>query len=257
MEREETIIDIRNLVTCIRGQIIHDGLDLQVHRGEILGVVGGSGAGKTVLLRTILGLMGEDSGSVEFFGVNNRESIANSELQSRSGVMFQGGALFSSLTVGENIRVPMFELTEMPFELAEELTYLKLAMVGLPLEAADKYPAELSGGMVKRAALARALALDAEILFLDEPTSGLDPISAEGFDMLLKKLQRNLRLTVVMITHDLDSLYSLCDRIAVLVDKKLIVGTPEMLEKHSHPWIKSYFGGARSRAVLDKTKKQK
>jgi len=241
-----SILKIENLTTEIQGQTIHQKLNLDVKKGEILGLVGASGSGKTVLLRTILGLLKPKTGKIILFGsdIHGEESDV---LRTRCGVLFQSGALFSSLTVEENIQVPLEEMTNLPSSLMREISYLKLAMVGLPPEAAQKLPSELSGGMVKRAALARALAVDAELLFLDEPTSGLEPISAEKFDQLLRKLQHNLNLTVFMVTHDLDSLYAICDRIAVLVDRQLIVGTIEQIKKYPHPWIKDYFSGKRGR----------
>lgn len=232
---------IKNLTTMIRAQKIHQNLNLEVQQGEILGIVGASGSGKTILLRTILGLMPIYQGSITLFG-NSIDTITQSEeLRQKIGVLFQSGALFSSLTVGENIRIPMKEIAKLPDEIAQELTYLKLAMVGLDGGAADKYPAELSGGMIKRAALARALAIDAELLFLDEPASGLDPLSRREFDSLLKTLQKNLKLTVVMVTHDVETLEAICDRVAVLVDHKLFLGTVSQMKKHDHPWIRSYF----------------
>jgi len=248
----ENIICIKNLTIVIKKQILHDDLNLEIKKGEILGIVGGSGTGKTVLLRTILGLMHQHSGSIEIFGIDSRDSHKNLELQRRWGVLFQSGALFSSLTTLENIQIPMIELANLPKDIAEELAEYKLSQVGLPKNAGDKLPSELSGGMVKRAGLARALAIDAELLLLDEPTAGLDPISAESFDQLIKQLQKNLGLTVVMVTHDLDSLVTLCDRIAVLVDKKMITGTIEELHKNPHPWIQNYFNGKRGRAVPGK-----
>ncbi len=241
----EAIIKIENLSTRIGSQLIHKNLSLEVHRGEILGLVGASGAGKTVLVRVILGLMPYQAGCIELFGRDLNDPRYAQEIRRRMGVLFQSGALFSSLSIGDNVRLPMFEIAKIPPHLADELTRLKLNLVGLPADTAFKFPEELSGGMVKRAALARALAVDAELLFLDEPTSGLDPISAERFDNLLKTLQRNLKLTVVMVTHDLDSLQALCDRIAVLVDHELIIGTIEELRRHDHPWIREYFRGRR------------
>lgn len=243
----DAVLKIENLTTRVGGQYIHRHLSLQVNRGEILGLVGASGAGKTVLMRVVLGLMPYESGRIELFGRDLQDPGRAEALRRRMGVLFQSGALFSSLSVGDNIRLPMHEIAGIPENFSQELMQLKLHMVGLPPETAFKFPEELSGGMIKRAALARALAIDAELLFLDEPTSGLDPISAERFDNLLKTLQRNLNLTVVMVTHDLDSLQALCDRVAVLVDHRLIIGTVEDLKRHDHPWVKEYFRGRRGR----------
>ena len=245
------IISIRGLVNRFGKQIVHDGLDLDVRAGEVLGVVGGSGSGKSVLLRTIVGLNRPYAGRIVVLG---EDTAAMSErewqqLQQRWGVLFQSGALFSSLTVAENIQVPMKEHTRLPKKFADEVTALKIALVGLPPEAAGKYPSELSGGMKKRAGLARALALDPEILFLDEPTAGLDPIGASAFDTLIRDLQQSLGLTVFMVTHDLDSLHAICDRIAVLVDKKIKVGTMAEMLADPHPWIREYFHGPRARAA--------
>ncbi|HEX4861024.1 MAG TPA: ATP-binding cassette domain-containing protein [Rhizomicrobium sp.] len=249
----EVVIRVRGVVNQFGDQIIHDGIDLDVYRGEVLGVVGGSGAGKSVLLRTIIGLNKQHAGTVEVFGedpVPHRERPENA-VQTRWGVLFQEGALFSSQTVAENIQVPLREYTKMSQELMNEVTSMKLSMVGLPEDAARKYPSELSGGMKKRAGLARALAADPEIVFLDEPTAGLDPISANQFDELVKDLQKSLNLTVFMVTHDLDTLKATTDRIAVLVNKKIKVGTIAELRKDPDPWIQEYFSGARGRAALD------
>jgi phospholipid/cholesterol/gamma-HCH transport system ATP-binding protein len=245
------IISIRGLINRFGTQTVHDGLDLDVRAGEVLGVVGGSGTGKSVLLRTVVGLNRPYAGRIVVLG---QDTAAMSErewnrLQQRWGVLFQSGALFSSLTVAENIQVPMKEHTRLPKKFADEVTALKIALVGLPPEAAGKYPSELSGGMKKRAGLARALALDPEILFLDEPTAGLDPIGASAFDTLIRDLQQSLGLTVFMVTHDLDSLHAICDRIAVLVDKKIKVGTMAEMLADPHPWIREYFHGPRARAA--------
>ncbi len=249
----EPIIRVRDVVVGFGEKIILDGLNLEVMRGEVLGFVGGSGTGKSVLTRTILGLIKKRAGQIEVFG-QDLDKLSRTEarrLERRWGVLFQHGALFSGLTVRQNIQVPMLEYLDLSQELMDELARLKLDMVGLPQDAADKFPSELSGGMIKRAALARALALDPEILFLDEPTSGLDPIGAADFDDLIATLQRTLGLTVYMVTHDLDSLYSICNRIAALADKKIVgIGTPEELLRSNHPWIRSYFHGARSRAAM-------
>jgi phospholipid/cholesterol/gamma-HCH transport system ATP-binding protein len=232
---------------------VHENLDLDVRRGEILGVVGGSGTGKSVLLRSIIGLQSPVEGEVEVFGepTLGREETETVDIRKRWGVLFQGGALFSTLTVSENVQVPLREFyKELDPVLMAEIAAYKVVMTGLPAEAGPKYPAELSGGMKKRAGLARALALDPELLFLDEPTAGLDPIGAAAFDDLTKALQRTMGLTVFLITHDLDTLYAICDRVAVLADKRVIaVGTiPELLAL-DHPWIQEYFNGPRGRAA--------
>jgi phospholipid/cholesterol/gamma-HCH transport system ATP-binding protein len=250
---DEVVIKIRGLVNAMGGNVLHDHLDLDVRRGEVMGVVGGSGAGKSVLLRSIIGLNDPTDGEIRVFGEDIRElhGIELRALQMRWGVLFQEGALFSSQTVEENIQVPLREYTHMSEELMDEIAAIKLAMVGLPEDAGRKYPSQLSGGMKKRAGLARALALDPEIVFLDEPTAGLDPISASQFDDLVKSLQKSLNLTVVMVTHDIDTLRATTDRIAVLVDKKLKIGTIATLVKDPHPWIQEYFAGARGRAALN------
>ena len=233
-------------------QIIHDQLDLEVRRGEVMGIVGGSGTGKSVLLREVLGLLRPTEGRIEVLGYDAARSkdAERQALRARQGVLFQDGALFSSLTVGQNIQAPLRERFGLSEDLLAQIAGLKLALVGLPHDACHKYPSELSGGMRKRAGLARALALDPEILFLDEPTAGLDPIGAADFDRLLRGLQRSLGLTVVMVTHDLDSLAAVCDRIAALVDKRALVGTLAELRNSDHPWLRAYFGGPRGRAAL-------
>jgi phospholipid/cholesterol/gamma-HCH transport system ATP-binding protein len=258
-ECNEPIIRVRGLVTRFGSQTIHDGLDLDVMRGEVLGVVGGSGSGKTVLLRTIIGLDKPAAGSVEVLGhdVLDMPDTERQTLEKRCGVLFQDGALFSSMTVAENIEFALRENLDMPQELMEEIAALKIGLVGLPEDAAEKLPAQLSGGMRKRAALARALALDPEILFLDEPTSGLDPIAADGFDTLIEDLHGSLGLTVFMVTHDLDTLFTICDRIAVLVDKIVHVGTPEQLLRDAHPWIRAYLRGPRGRAAQEVGRQQR
>jgi len=245
------IISIHGLRTQFGSQVIHDSLDLDVRRGEVLGVVGGSGTGKSVLLRTIIGLNRPRAGTIVVLGQDTSElnDAGWIKLQEQWGVLFQSGALFSSLTVAQNIQVPMKEHTNLPPKLQAELTALKIELVGLPAEAGAKVPSELSGGMKKRAGLARALALDPEILFLDEPTAGLDPIGAAAFDQLIRSLQQSLGLTVFMVTHDLDSLSAICDRIAVLVDKKVKVGTMAEHLQDQHPWIHEYFHGPRGRAA--------
>jgi phospholipid/cholesterol/gamma-HCH transport system ATP-binding protein len=250
---DEVVIRIRGLVNGFGGSVIHDHIDLDVVRGEIMGVVGGSGAGKSVLLRSIVGLNHPMSGSVKVFGQETAEIDSDNlkGLQLRWGVLFQEGALFSSQTVAQNIQVPMRRWTHMSQTLMDELTIMKLSLVGLPADAARKFPSELSGGMKKRAGLARALALDPELLFLDEPTAGLDPISGSQFDQLILELQRSLGLTVFMVTHDLDTLKATCDRIAVLVNRKIKVGTIKTLAVDTDPWIHEYFTGTRGRAALN------
>jgi phospholipid/cholesterol/gamma-HCH transport system ATP-binding protein len=248
---QQPIIRVHGLVNRFGAETVHDGLDLEVRRGEVLGIVGGSGSGKSVLLRTIVGLNRPVAGEIEVFGrdllaINDRE---RRELERRWGVLFQDGALFSSLTVAQNIEVPIKEHFTMPLPLMDEISAVKVGLVGLPEEAGDKYPSQLSGGMRKRAGLARALALDPEIVFLDEPTAGLDPIAAGAFDELIRDLKASLGLTVFMVTHDLDSLFAICDRVAVLVDKKIRAGTLEQLLDDDHPWIQSYFHGPRGRAA--------
>jgi phospholipid/cholesterol/gamma-HCH transport system ATP-binding protein len=252
VDKKDPVIQVRGLVNAFGDKIIHDHVDLDLYRGEVLGVVGGSGAGKSVLMRTIIGLNNPREGEIEVFGKKTTyaESTRMRALEMRWGVLFQEGALFSSQTVAENIQVPLREYTGMSEALMNEIAAMKLTMVGLPPDAALKYPSELSGGMKKRAGLARALALDPELLFLDEPTSGLDPISANLFDELIKQLQKSLGLTVFMVTHDLDSLRAVCDRIAVLVNKKIKTGTIEELRKDPDPWIQDYFSGVRGRAAL-------
>jgi phospholipid/cholesterol/gamma-HCH transport system ATP-binding protein len=249
------VIRVRGLVNRFGTETVHDGLDLDVLRGEVIGIVGGSGSGKSVLLRTIVGLNRPVEGTVEVFG---RDILRMSErqrrvLENRWGVLFQDGALFSSLTVAQNIEVPIKEYYDMPLGLMDEISAVKVGMVGLPEDAGEKYPSQLSGGMRKRAGLARALALDPEIVFLDEPTAGLDPIAASAFDELIRDLKTSLGLTVFMVTHDLDTLFAICDRVAVLVDKKVRVGTLEQLLKDNHPWIHSYFHGPRGRAAQHST----
>jgi phospholipid/cholesterol/gamma-HCH transport system ATP-binding protein len=249
----EVLITVRGLGTRFGTVVVHEGLDLDVYRGEVLGVVGGSGTGKSVLLREIVGLMPPTSGEIRVFGVDMlAASRAERRLvENRWGVMFQDGALFSSLTVRENVEAPMRERLGVPADLRRALAELKIAMVGLPGHACDKYPADLSGGMRKRAGLARALALDPEIVFLDEPTAGLDPIGATEFDRLIKSLQTALGLTVFLVTHDLDTLHATCDRIAVLAERKVLVsGTMAEMHEVEHPWVDAYFNGPRGRAAL-------
>ena len=246
------VIRISGLVTRLGGRVLHEDIHLDVRHGEVMAVVGGSGSGKSVLLRSIVGLMEPAAGRIEVLGENVRalDDDRLHALEARWGVLFQDGALFSSLTVAQNIAVPLREHLGLDPELINEIVAVKLALVGLPADAAGKYPSELSGGMRKRAGLARALALDPELLFLDEPTAGLDPIAAGAFDALIHDLRASLGLTVLMVTHDLDSLVAIADRIAVLVDKRLIIGTMAELLHEPHPWIQEYFRGPRGRAAL-------
>ncbi|MBL4863665.1 MAG: ABC transporter ATP-binding protein [Rhodobiaceae bacterium] len=252
MDSEEPIIRVRGLKNQFGSQVVHDNLNLDVYRGEVLGIVGGSGTGKSVLLRSIVGLQRPTSGSISVLGqtISEMDEDERRLLEQKWGILFQDGALFSALTVAENIQVPYREHLQLSETLMDELAALKIAMTGLPLEAGTKYPSELSGGMRKRAGLARALALDPDILFLDEPTSGLDPIGAAAFDTLIRDLQRTLGLTVFLVTHDLDTLHATCDRIAVLADKHVTVqGTMSDMLKCDHPWVKEYFTGPRARAA--------
>ncbi len=246
------VIEVKDLVTRFGDHVVHDHLDLTVLRGEVMGVVGGSGAGKSVLLNTIIGLRQPQEGAVKVFGQDLQRASARrwTVIERRWGVLFQRGALFSNLTVQENVATPMFEHTTLSRKEAFELADLKIALVGLGPEAGALKPAELSGGMIKRASLARALALDPELLFLDEPTSGLDPISAAAFDELIRDLSDSLDLTVFMITHDLDTLYEITDRVAVIADKHVVATAPvRELEHADHPWIRQYFLGPRGRAA--------
>ncbi len=245
------VIEVTGLVTQFGRQVVHDHLDFSVQRGEVMGVVGGSGSGKSVLLRTIIGLIRPKAGRITVLGQEMEKlgERARRAVQRRWGVLFQDGALFSSLTVGQNIEVPLREHSSLSAGAREDLAALKLALVGLPPESAVKYPSEISGGMRKRVGLARALALDAEILFLDEPTAGLDPISAASFDQLIRTLQATLGLTVVLVTHDLDTLYTTCDRVSALLNKQVTVGTIAELSQVQDPWIQEYFLGPRGRAA--------
>ena len=244
-----TLVEVHGIVNRFGAQVVHDGIDMEVYEGEIFGIVGGSGAGKSVLLRTILGLRRPDAGTVRILG-HDPHALGEAELsalKARYGVTFQAGALFSALTLKQNVQMPMLEHVRLPARALDELADVKVSLVGLPLDAGSKFPAQLSGGMVKRAALARALALDPALLFLDEPTSGLDPIGGAAFDELLLYLQKQLHLTVVMITHDLDSIYRTCNRVGVIVDGRMISDTLEGIMCNPHPWIRAYFQGERAR----------
>lgn len=250
---DDNVIRIRGLAVAFGEQTVLEGLDLDVRRGEIIGVVGGSGTGKSVLMRTIIGLNKPRAGSIELFGEPflDLSDSGQRALERRWGVLFQDGALFTSLTVAQNVQVPLREqIGNLPKELMDEIAGMKISMVGLTPDAGPKYPSDLSGGMRKRAGIARALALDPEILFLDEPTAGLDPIGAAAFDDLIKRLHETMGLTVMMVTHDLDSLHAVCDRIAVLADKHVkVIGTMDDMLRSDHPWIREYFHGPRSRAA--------
>lgn len=254
LDQEAPPIEVRGLISRFGTRTIHENLDLVIPRGEVVGVVGGSGTGKSVLLNSIIGLKRPEGGSVKLFGQDLEHATRRkwTAIERRWGVLFQQGALFSSLTVKENVSAPLFEHTSMTAKEISELADLKIALVGLPPVAGALKPSELSGGMIKRASLARALALDPELLFLDEPTSGLDPISAAAFDELIRDLSDSLDLTVFMITHDLDSLYTICDQVAVLADKHVVAMAPvKELEKSDHPWIREYFLGTRGRASAE------
>ncbi|MCE0505340.1 ABC transporter ATP-binding protein [Roseivivax sp. GX 12232] len=248
----DPVIRLRGIDNRFGTQVVHEGLDLEVSRGEILGVVGGSGTGKSVLLKTIVGLKPPNAGRIEVLGrdLTSGDPAARAAVEDRWGVMFQDGALFSSLTVRENVEVPLGHVPDLAPATRRALAQLKVEMVGLPASAGDKYPSELSGGMRKRAGLARALALDPEIVFLDEPTAGLDPIGAAQFDQLIHGLSRALGLTVFLVTHDLDTLYAVCDRVAVLAERRVLVtGTIEEMARVDHPWVHDYFHGPRARAA--------
>jgi len=248
-EKADNVLSVRGITVGFGSKIVLQDLDLDVRRGEVLGFVGGSGTGKSVLMRTILGLTPKRAGTISVFGhdLSTATPKERRAIERRWGVLFQQGALFSSLTVKQNIQVPMREHLKLSPQLMDELATLKLELVGLPQDAADKFPSELSGGMIKRASLARALALDPDLVFLDEPTSGLDPIGAAAFDSLIANLSSTLGLTVYMVTHDLDSLHSICDRIAVLGKKRVLaIGTLDDMMQNDDPWIKSYFRGERA-----------
>jgi len=252
MAARRAMVEVRGIVNRFGAQVVHDQLDMEVLENEVFGIVGGSGTGKSVLLRTILGLQRPQAGVIRLDG-RDLTQLSENELRhvkARYGVTFQQGALFTSLTVMQNVQLPMIEHVKLTSALRDELALLKIRLVGLPPEAAQKYPSQLSGGMVKRAALARALALDPSLLFLDEPTSGLDPISAAAFDELLMELQSQLKLTVVMITHDLDTIFRTCNRVGVIVDRKMEIDTLEGIVQHTHPWIQAYFHGERASARL-------
>jgi phospholipid/cholesterol/gamma-HCH transport system ATP-binding protein len=251
----EPVVEVRGLVNRFGGQVVHDGLEMRVDADEVFGIVGGSGAGKSVLLRTILGLQRPSAGTVLIHGsdITRLSEAQLRPIKARYGVAFQEGALYSGLTVLQNVQLPMLEYLKLPGDALDGLARLKIRLVGLPEEAAEKYPAQLSGGMVKRAAVARALALDPTLLFLDEPTSGLDPVSAAAFDDLVLYLQRHLKLTIVMITHDLDSIFRTCNRVGVIVDKRMESDTLERIVDHPNPWIQAYFHGERARSRLAAT----
>ncbi|MBX5161124.1 MULTISPECIES: ABC transporter ATP-binding protein [unclassified Rhizobium] len=249
----DIVLSARDVTVAFGSKVVLDNLNLDIYRGEILGFVGASGTGKSVLMRTVLRLLPRRSGTIKILGqdFDELDEPQRNALDMRLGVLFQQGALFSSLTVKENIQVPMREYLDLPRSLMDELAHLKIRMVGLAADAADKYPSELSGGMIKRAALARALSLDPELVFLDEPTSGLDPIGAAEFDELIANLRDSLGLTVYMVTHDLDSLFSVCDRIAVLGKKRVMVeGTINDMLAYDDPWVQAYFKGKRARSIV-------
>jgi phospholipid/cholesterol/gamma-HCH transport system ATP-binding protein len=248
----EPVLQVQGLVNRFGRQLVHDGLDMEVGRDEVFGIVGGSGAGKSVLLRTILGLQRPQAGVVRIEGqdITRLSEAQLRPIKARYGVAFQQGALYSGLTVLQNVQLPMIEHLDLPAAARDELGLLKIRLVGLPADAALKYPSQLSGGMIKRAAIARALSLDPPLLFLDEPTSGLDPVSAAAFDDLVLYLQKQLQLTIVMITHDLDSIFRTCNRVGVIVNRRMESDTLERIVDHPDPWIQAYFHGERARARL-------
>ena len=247
----QPIIEVRGIVNRFGAQVVHDGLDMQVLEGEVFGIVGGSGSGKSVLLRTILGLQRPRGGRVALYGrdINSLSEAELRDVKRHYGVTFQHGALFTALNVIQNVQMPITEFFDLEDDALDALARIKLHMVGLAADAGAKYPAQLSGGMIKRAALARALALDPRLLFLDEPTSGLDPLGAAAFDELIAGLKKNLGLTVVMITHDLDTIFTICDRVGVIVDRHMVVDTVTGILHNTHPWIHEYFHGPRARAA--------
>jgi phospholipid/cholesterol/gamma-HCH transport system ATP-binding protein len=245
------VLEVRGLVNRFGSQLVHDGLNMEVFADEVFGIVGGSGSGKSVLLRTILGLQHPQAGTVciEGHDITHLTEAQLRPIKCRYGVAFQEGALYSGLTVLQNVQLPMLEYFEIDKAVLDELALLKIRLVGLPADAAGKYPAQLSGGMVKRAAIARALALDPGLLFLDEPTSGLDPVSAAAFDDLVLFLQKQLKLTIIMVTHDLDSIFRTCNRVGVIVDRRMESDTVERIVDHPNPWIQEYFHGERARGA--------
>jgi phospholipid/cholesterol/gamma-HCH transport system ATP-binding protein len=250
----EPILSARGIVNRFGKQVVHDKLSLEIMRGEVIGIAGGSGSGKSVLLKTLVGLHAPDAGEVLLNG-KSVQSVSAAEKAALIGVLFQQGALFSSLSVAQNIMLPMREHTALPSEEQERIAAMKLALAGLPADSGIKFPAALSGGMVKRAAFARALALDPKILFLDEPTSDLDPIAASGIDALIRQLNESLGITVVIVTHDLTTLFTVCGRIAVLVDRKVTVDTADKLLQSDHPWIHEFFHGPRAEGAMNARKR--
>jgi phospholipid/cholesterol/gamma-HCH transport system ATP-binding protein len=247
------VVEVKGLVNRFGTQVVHDGLDMEVNADEVFGIVGGSGAGKSVLLRSILGLQRPQAGAVRIFGrdITQLDDAQLREVKGRYGVSFQAGALYSGLTVLQNVQLPMLEYLQLSPLALNDLAMLKIRLVGLPADAGAKFPAQLSGGMIKRAALARALALDPSLLFLDEPTSGLDPISAAAIDDLVLYLQKQLKLTIIMVTHDLDSIFRTCNRVGVIVDRRMVSDSLKRIVDYPNPWIQEYFHGERARARLE------